>query len=64
MVIVVPTLWMKQCVENSTLLKGRDVFVIPNGLDLDKFYPVRKEVAREVLNIPSDKKPGNATIHA
>ena len=56
MVIVVPTLWMKQCVENSTLLKGRDVFVIPNGLDLDKFYPVRKEVAREVLNIPSDKK--------
>ena len=56
MVIVVPTLWMKQCVENSTLLKGREVFVIPNGLDLDKFYPVRKEIAREVLNIPSDKK--------
>lgn len=56
MAIVVPTLWMKQCVENSTLLKGREVFVIPNGLDLDKFYPVRKEVAREVLNIPSDKK--------
>lgn len=56
MVIVVPTLWMKQCVENSTLLKGRDVFVIPNGLDLDKFYPIRKEVAREVLHIPLDKK--------
>lgn len=56
MVIVVPTLWMKQCVENSILLKGRKVFVIPNGLDLDKFYPIRKEIAREVLNIPLDKK--------
>lgn len=56
MVIVVPTLWMKQCVENSILLKGRKVFIIPNGLDLDSFYPIRKEIARESLNIPLDKK--------
>ncbi len=56
MVIVVPTLWMKQCVENSTLLKRRKVFIIPNGLDLDSFYPIRKEIARESLNIPLDKK--------
>lgn len=56
MVIVAPTLWMKQCVENSTLLKDREIFVIPNGLDLDRFYPIRKEIAREVLNIPLDKK--------
>lgn len=56
MVIVVPTRWMKQCVENSTLLKGRKVFIIPNGLDLNSFYPIRKEIARESLNIPLDKK--------
>ena len=52
MVIVVPTLWMKQCVENSILLKGRKVFIIPNGLDLDSFYPIRKEIAREPLASP------------
>lgn len=56
MVIVVPTPWMKQMVENSTLLASRKVFVIPNGLDLDKFYPIRNEVARKVLNLPLDKK--------
>ncbi len=56
MAIVVPTPWMKQVVENSTLLGGREVFVIPNGLDLDKFYPIRKEAAREVLKLPTDKK--------
>lgn len=56
MVIVVPTLWMKQVVESSTLLKGKDVFVIPNGLDLTKFYPINKKIARKALNIPVDKK--------
>lgn len=56
MVIVVPTPWMKEIVENSTLLKNRKVFVIPNGLDLDEFYPVNKRMARTALNIPPDKK--------
>lgn len=56
MTIVVPTPWMKKVVEDSTLLKGKDIFVIPNGLDLNKFYPIDKEIARKALNIPMDKK--------
>ncbi|GAB6121420.1 hypothetical protein JCM30204_25690 [Dysgonomonas termitidis] len=56
MVIVVPTLWMKQIVENSILLKGRQVFVIPNGLDLNKFYPISNKIARKALGIPINKK--------
>lgn len=56
MTIVVPTPQMKQIVEKSTLLKGRKVFVIPNGLDLTEFYPINKKTARESLDIPLDKK--------
>src|SRR5690554_3540601 len=56
MSIVVPTPWMKQVVENSTLLKNKRVIVIPNGLNLNEFYPIDKMIAREALNIPFDKK--------
>jgi glycosyltransferase involved in cell wall biosynthesis len=56
MTIVVPTPWMKDAVENSALLKGRNVYVIPNGLNLDEFYPIKKETARQALKFPQDKK--------
>lgn len=56
MAIVVPTLWMKKIVENSTLLKDKSLYVIPNGLDLTQHYPINKEVARKALQVPPDKK--------
>lgn len=56
MTIVVPTLWMKNVVENSALLKGREVYVIPNGLDPDLYYPISKTLARKVMNIPLNMK--------
>ena len=56
MTIVVPTLWMKKVVENSTLLKDKSLYVIPNGLDLNRHYPINKRIAREALQIPQDKK--------
>ncbi|WP_163210228.1 glycosyltransferase [Bacteroides sp. 519] len=56
MTIVVPTLWMKEKVLSSTLLKDRDVYVIPNGINLEEFYPITKTTARQELSIPSDKK--------
>jgi len=56
MTIVVPTAWMKEKVLGSTLLKGREVYVIPNGLDLNNFYPVDKRAAREALDVPVEKK--------
>jgi glycosyltransferase involved in cell wall biosynthesis len=32
------------------------IFVIPNGVDTDKFYPVSKKEARRKLGLPLDKK--------
>lgn len=56
MTIVVPTSWMKKMVKSSTLLKDKDVYVIPNGLNRNRFYPIAKETARKVLKIPLNKK--------
>jgi glycosyltransferase involved in cell wall biosynthesis len=32
------------------------IFVVPNGVNLDKFYPFPKEAARKKLSLPIDKK--------
>lgn len=56
MTIVVPTDWMRKIVQGSTLLKDKEVYVIANGMNLESYYPVDKNVARQKLHIPSDKK--------
>ncbi len=54
--IIVSSEWMKNRVEKSDLMKGWPVTVIPNVIDLDKFRPLNKKIAREILGLPSDKK--------
>lgn len=54
--IVVPTKAMERLVKASPLTKERRIVVIPNGLELQLFYPEDKTAAREALGIPKDKK--------
>jgi glycosyltransferase involved in cell wall biosynthesis len=54
--IVVPTLWMKETVLKSSLLCGRRVELIPNGLDVDHFAPIDKNAAKKALAIPEGRK--------
>ncbi len=56
MTIVVPTPWMKEMAQKSSLLKGYKIEIIPNGLDIDKFSPLDKEASRKILKLPTDKK--------
>lgn len=56
MTIVVPTHWMKQLAEKSSLFKDRRIAVIPNGLDLNVFYREDKFAARKELGIATDRK--------
>lgn len=37
-------------------IKPEKVLVVPNGVDIEKFRPAKKENARNLLNLPQDKK--------
>jgi glycosyltransferase involved in cell wall biosynthesis len=53
--IVVSSQWMKDKVEKTDLMKGWPITVIPNVIDLDRFRPMNKKYAREILGIPLHK---------
>ena len=54
--VVTPSRWLAGEVRQSTLLGRFRVSVIPYGLDTEVFSPRNREMAREVLNIPHDKR--------
>ena len=56
MTVVVPTPWMKEVTQKSSLFGNHRIEVIPNGLDTTLFSPLDKKSARKVLGLPLDKK--------
>ncbi|WP_036477631.1 glycosyltransferase family 4 protein [Myxosarcina sp. GI1] len=54
--IVSPSQWLGECARNSSLFKNKPVTVIPHGLDLKKYQPIDKSIARTILHLPLDKK--------
>ncbi|PKP43549.1 MAG: glycosyl transferase group 1 [Bacteroidetes bacterium HGW-Bacteroidetes-12] len=51
-------LWTKTIVKTSSMaknMKTRDLHVIPNGVDLNSFFPLEKSIARKKINIDSDE---------
>jgi glycosyltransferase involved in cell wall biosynthesis len=54
--IVVPSTWMESIAKKSPLLKNVKIHVIPNATDATIFKPLNKVFARNVLNLPNDKK--------
>lgn len=54
--IVTCSKWLKECVRNSSLLGDLQVKVIPNTIDINVFKPIDKRIARNILNLPHDKK--------
>lgn len=53
---VTPSKWLYDCAEQSTLLKDKPVFHIPNVLDQHKFKPIDKRAAKSILNIDPQEK--------
>ena len=53
---VSPSEWMARCARQSFVLKNKPVYAIPNVVDETIFKPIQKEIAREILNLPKDKK--------
>jgi glycosyltransferase involved in cell wall biosynthesis len=55
-VIVCPSRWMYQCSTKSALMSRFPHFIIPNTIDVELFRPMDKIKAREILQLPPDKK--------
>ena len=54
--IVCPSSWMAECARSSSLFQNLRVETIPFGLDIETYRPHNKAAARQILNLPQDKK--------
>ena len=54
--IVSPSRWLATCAQNSALLADKCVVTVPNPIDTHTFRPFNKEIARDMLGLPQDKK--------
>lgn len=50
--IVTPSRWLAQCVRESALMRDWPVTVVPNCLDTNKWKPLDKGLARDLLGLP------------
>jgi len=48
--------WLGECAKKSSLLKNKNIEVIPNILDKNVFKPIDQYVSREILNLDKNKK--------
>lgn len=53
--LVAPSRWMAERAGASSLLEGRRIEVIPNGLDTARFRPGDRSEARRALGLPADR---------
>lgn len=52
--IVAPSNWLADCARRSSIFKGLNIEVIPNGIDIKRFAPRDKRICREMLGLPHD----------
>ena len=54
--IVTPSEWLAKCARSSSLFRNLRIETIPNGLDLQRYKPVDRQIVRSLLNLPQDKQ--------
>lgn len=48
--------WITDCAKESTLFKDKECLNIPNCIDIKRYKPINREMAKNILNINTDKK--------
>ncbi|MDZ7760077.1 MAG: glycosyltransferase family 4 protein [Desulfovermiculus sp.] len=48
--------WLAECAKQSHLFRNRVVVNLPNPIDIERFKPVAKQQAKDILGLPHDKK--------
>ena len=54
--VVTPSRWLAKLAKSSSLFSHVRVEVIPYCLDLTRYKPIDKNIARDILGLPRDKK--------
>ena len=52
--IVTPSKWLGNCIGRSRLMRDWPVSVIPNPVDVDRWMPIDRSLARQLLGLPPD----------
>ncbi len=48
--------WLADCARQSKLFEHQRIQVIPNAIDAEKYRPIEKAIARNLLDLPQHKK--------
>lgn len=56
MCLIAPSRWLADCIKRSSLMREWPVRVIHNPIDTDRWKPVEKSLARELLGLAPDRK--------
>lgn len=54
--VITPSSWMADCARASSLFRDHRIEVIPFGLDTERYQPIERTLARDVLKLPQDKQ--------
>ena len=52
--MVTPSRWLADCASDSALMRDWPVFVVPNPIDTDRWKPLERTFARELLGLRTD----------
>ncbi|NBK99837.1 MAG: glycosyl transferase, partial [Erysipelotrichia bacterium] len=52
--IVTPSRWLAECAHQSLLMRDWPITVVPNALDVEMWQPVDRNLARRLMNLPTD----------
>ena len=53
--IVTPSKWLGERAQSSSLFAKQEIVVIPNGIDIQQYKPLDKQIAKNILGIPVNK---------
>ena len=48
--------WLADCARQSSLFGHREIQVIANAVDAERYHPIESSIARDLLGLPQDKK--------
>jgi glycosyltransferase involved in cell wall biosynthesis len=54
-IVVSPSQWLANCARKSSLFSQRRIEVIANGINLERFCPVDRSIARQLMGLPQHK---------